>query len=35
MNWANSYVFLNTPKFLEKLGTTCQELQIKPEVEIF
>ncbi|MDF2571255.1 MAG: kce 4 [Sporomusa sp.] len=35
MNWANSYVFLNTPAFLEKLGTKCQELQIKPEVEIF
>lgn len=35
MNWANSYVFLNTPSFLEKLGTKCQELEIKPEVEIF
>lgn len=35
MNWANSYVFLNTPPFLEKLGTMCQELQIKPEIEIF
>jgi len=35
MNWANSYVFLNTPQFLEKLGTMCQELEIKPELEIF
>ncbi|MBP2636313.1 MAG: kce 4 [Firmicutes bacterium] len=35
MNWANSYVFLNTPAFLEKLGTKCQELEIKPEIEIF
>ena len=35
MNWANSYVFLNTPKFLERLGTLCQELEIKPELEIF
>ena len=34
MNWANSYVFLNTPQFLEKLGTICQELEIKPELEI-
>lgn len=35
MNWANSYVFLNTPTFLEKLGAVCQNLQIKPEIEIF
>lgn len=35
MNWANSYVFLNTPAFLERLGTTSQELSIKPELEIF
>jgi len=35
MNWANSYVFLNTPSFLEKLGTKCNELNIKPEIEIF
>lgn len=35
MNWANSYVFLNTPKFLERLGTVSQELDIKPELEIF
>jgi uncharacterized protein (DUF849 family) len=35
MNWANSYVFLNTPTFLEQLGTLTQELQVKPEIEIF
>jgi uncharacterized protein (DUF849 family) len=35
MNWANSYVFLNTPAFLEKLGNRVQELDIKPELEIF
>ena len=35
MNWANSYVFLNAPKFLERLGLLTQELQIKPELEIF
>ncbi|SDI37086.1 3-keto-5-aminohexanoate cleavage protein [Propionivibrio dicarboxylicus] len=35
MNWANSYVFLNTPAFLEKLGAKCIELGIKPEIEIF
>ncbi|MCL1829074.1 MAG: 3-keto-5-aminohexanoate cleavage protein [Oscillospiraceae bacterium] len=35
MNWANSYVFLNTPAFLERLGTLSQELKIKPELEVF
>ena len=35
MNWANSYVFVNTPQFLERLGTLSQELVIKPELEIF
>jgi 3-keto-5-aminohexanoate cleavage enzyme len=35
MNWANSFVFLNTPSFLEKLGYKAQELGIKPEIEIF
>jgi 3-keto-5-aminohexanoate cleavage enzyme len=35
MNWANSYVFLNEPKFLEELGTRTQELGVKPELEIF
>lgn len=35
MNWANSYVFLNSPEFLERLGEVTQELNIKPECEIF
>ena len=35
MNWANSYVFTNTPTFLEQLGYEVQELGIKPECEIF
>ncbi|NCB63109.1 MAG: 3-keto-5-aminohexanoate cleavage protein [Clostridia bacterium] len=35
LNWANSYIFLNTPQFLERLGLLCQELDIKPEIEIF
>ncbi|MEG2679035.1 MAG: 3-keto-5-aminohexanoate cleavage protein [Oscillospiraceae bacterium] len=35
LNWANSYIFMNTPAFLERLGGICQELDIKPEVEIF
>lgn len=35
MNWSNSYVFMNTPEFLERLGDVTQELGIKPECEIF
>lgn len=35
MNWANSYIFQNSPAFLEKLGADVQALQIKPECEIF
>lgn len=35
MNWGNSFVFLNEPAFLEKLGKEAQELDIKPELEIF
>jgi len=35
MNWANSFVFLNTPTFLEKLGKHIQEIDVKPEIEIF
>ena len=34
-NWANSYVFLNPPSLLEKIGKMSQELEIKPECEIF
>ena len=35
MNWANRSVFLNEPEFLKKLGIAAQELNIKPEIEIF
>ena len=35
LNWAYSYLFLNTPAFLERLGKLTQELDIKPEIEIF
>jgi 3-keto-5-aminohexanoate cleavage enzyme len=35
LNWGYKSVFLNTPAFLEKLGTYSQELNIKPEVEVF
>lgn len=35
LNWGNSYIFKNEPKFLEDLGTMCQELNCKPECEVF
>lgn len=35
MNWANSYIFANSPQFLEELGALCQKEQIKPECEVF
>lgn len=35
MNWQNSTVFLNTPGFLEKLGTAMKENNVKPEIEVF
>jgi uncharacterized protein (DUF849 family) len=35
MNWMHRSVFLNTPQFLEKLGRTMQECNVKPEIEIF
>ncbi len=35
MNWANTFVFLNEPKFLEELGKKAQEFDVKPELEIF
>lgn len=35
MNWQHTSVFLNTPKFLEKLGKTMRENSVKPEIEIF
>jgi 3-keto-5-aminohexanoate cleavage enzyme len=35
MNWMHKTVFYNTPPFLEKLGKTMIENNVKPEVEIF
>jgi uncharacterized protein (DUF849 family) len=35
LNWANSYVFLNTPQFLERLGKIAIDEGIKPEIEVF
>ncbi|WP_312201594.1 3-keto-5-aminohexanoate cleavage protein [Anaerospora hongkongensis] len=35
MNWMHSGIFLNHPLFLEKLGNTMQEYNVKPEIEIF
>jgi uncharacterized protein (DUF849 family) len=35
MNWANTTIFENNPKFLEKLGTLMQEVNVKPEIEVF
>ena len=35
LNWANSYIFANSPSFLERLGTLCQKEAIKPECEVF
>ena len=35
LNWANSYIFLNTPQFLERLGKLAIDLDIKPEIEVF
>ncbi len=35
MNWGHSTLFVNHPKFLEKLGEVLIENNIKPEVEIF
>lgn len=35
MNWAHSTIFMNHPKFLEKLGKVMIENDVKPEIEIF
>ncbi len=35
MNWLNKTVFENNPQFLEKLGKTYLENDVKPEIEIF
>ena len=35
MNWANTTIFENSPKFLEKLAISMDECGVKPEFEIF
>lgn len=35
MNWLNSGLFINSPKFLEELGRNFQEWGVKPEIEAF
>lgn len=35
MNWMHNSLFINHPKFLEELGMIMQELDVKPEIEIF
>ena len=35
MNWMNSSLFINSPKFLEELGMNMQEWGVKPEIEAF
>ncbi|WP_159567307.1 3-keto-5-aminohexanoate cleavage protein [Budvicia diplopodorum] len=35
MNWAHSGLFINHPKFLEKLGQVMIDNQVRPEIEIF
>lgn len=35
MNWQNTTIFENNPKFLEKLGTLMQKKGVKPELEVF
>lgn len=35
MNWLNSSLFINSPEFLERCGKLFQDLNVKPEVEVF
>ena len=35
LNWQNRTIFMNHPVFLEKLGLALQEVNVKPEIEIF
>lgn len=35
MNWMHSTLFINHPRFLEKLGRTMIENGVKPEIEVF
>lgn len=35
INWGNDVVFMNSPKFLMKLGQVTMDYAVKPEIEIF
>ena len=35
INWANDGVFMNSPKFLMKLGQVTMDYAVKPEIEVF
>ncbi len=35
MNWQHTTIFENNPAFLEKLGTMMNEVNVKPEIEVF
>jgi uncharacterized protein (DUF849 family) len=35
MNWMHSSLFINHPRFLEKLGETMTALGVRPEIEVF
>lgn len=35
LNWQHRTIFENHPRFLETLGKAAQELNVKPEIEIF
>lgn len=35
MNWQHTTIFENNPRFLERLGTMMQEVNVKPEIEAF
>lgn len=35
LNWSNSFIFENHPRFLEKLCKAVNDYDIKPEIEIF
>ena len=35
MNWLNSGLFINAPAFLEELGKTMKDNNVKPEIEVF
>ncbi len=35
LNWANSYIFENSPRFLNQLGEEVVKQDVKPEFEVF